>query len=471
MNSRRTTDRTRFVSLIAAFCCTAAAASVSAEDCQPAFVFSAATREGIAQQPMHGIESVSIEEPDDASGAGADKLVFRIKVTGFAQRADNFSLGLTFRFADDPAGLPRHVAMSMEGGRARFTFSGIHGEQKAEPESNYTLDGVITIVVRKEELRPDLAPGHQLIDITVAGSGEASAAGDAPQQYVTNASSYTLNGPCQLEPPPIRLANIAGRSLVRQGDDVAIGGFIISGPTAKRVIVRAIGPSLKSGDAALSGRMQNPTLEVRSGSGELIGQNDDWRTSPQAQQIQNSGLAPKEDREAAIIADLEAGSYTAILRGANATEGIAVIEIYDLQLGTQAELANLASRAFVSTGDNVLIGGFIVNGGGAARVLVRAIGSSLAGAVPDELEDPTIEVTNAEGAKVVENDNWRSSPNAAEIEATGAAPSDDREAAGTASVTAGPYTAVVRGARGSTGVGVVEIYRLGIQSEDAEETH
>jgi hypothetical protein len=167
-----------------------------------------------------------------------------------------------------------------------------------------------------------------------------------------------------------------------------------------------------------------------------------------------------DDKEPAVIATLEPGAYTAVLRGANQAEGIAVIEIYDLQVGTESELANLAARTFVRTGDDVLVGGFILSGGRSTGILLRAIGPSLAGSVPNELQNPEMELFDPQGIRIAENDDWRKARNAAQIEATGAAPTHDKEAAILMGLSAGNYTAVVRGVGNGTGVGVVEIYRL-----------
>lgn len=288
----------------------------------------------------------------------------------------------------------------------------------------------------------------------------AALAQDPCQPTRTGSAGETVNTPCESEPPPFRLLNIAGRARVQPDERALIGGFIIGGALPVRVIVRGIGTSLKADDAPLEGRLLDPALELRGGSGELIRENNDWRASPQADQIRGTGLAPREDREAAIVAMLEPGTYTAILRGSGRTEGIGVIEIYDLQASADARLSNLASRAYVSTGNDVLIGGFIVHGGPAQRVLLRAIGSSLAGAVPEHLQDPTIEVVNAEGTKIGENDNWREGRNPAEIEGTGAAPGHEKESALIVTIGAGIYTATVRGKNDGRGTGVVEIYRL-----------
>jgi hypothetical protein len=276
----------------------------------------------------------------------------------------------------------------------------------------------------------------------------------------TLAGAAADSAACESEPPPFRLLNIAGRAIVQREDRALIGGFIIDGALPVRVIVRAIGTSLHKDDSPLNGRLLNPALELRDSAGEVIAENDDWRSSPQAEQIRATGLAPREDEEAAIVATLEPGSYTAVLRGANETEGIGVVEVYDLQSSASAELANLAARAFVSTGDNVLIGGLIVQGGPAKGVLIRAIGSSLTEALPDALQDPTLELVNAEGMKIGENDDWREARNAAAIESTGAAPAHDKESAILIALTAGPYTATVRGKNNGKGIGVIEIYRI-----------
>jgi hypothetical protein len=283
---------------------------------------------------------------------------------------------------------------------------------------------------------------------------------DPCQPTFTSGSGAAIDATCESEPLPFRLLNIAGRAIAQREERALIGGFIIDGTSAVRVIIRAIGTSLKSGDSPLNGRLVNPVLELHGSAGELIAENDDWRASPQEDQIRATGLAPREDREAAIVATLQPGSYTALLRGAGDTEGIGVIEIYDLQTSESAELANLAARAFVSTGDNVLIGGLIVQGAPAKAVLIRAIGSSLAETVPDALQDPTVELINAEGMKVGENDDWREARNAAAMESTGAAPTHDKEAAILMALPAGPYTATVRGKNNGKGIGVIEIYRI-----------
>lgn len=127
-------------------------------------------------------------------------------------------------------------------------------------------------------------------------------------------------------PSPARLLNISTRGRVQTQDNVLIGGFIITGNDPKRVILRAIGPSLRVGDQPVEGRLDDPTLELYDGNGAPIAANDDWKESSEREEIENSGLAPSDDRESALARTLNPGSYTAIVRGKNDTTGIALVE-------------------------------------------------------------------------------------------------------------------------------------------------
>jgi hypothetical protein len=258
-----------------------------------------------------------------------------------------------------------------------------------------------------------------------------------------------------------QLRNISSRADVETGDHVLIGGFIVTGTTPKQVIIRAIGPSLNVNGVPVSGALQDPTLELHSGNA-TIAFNDNWRDSQEAE-IMQSGLAPTSDMESAIIRTLDPGPYTAIVRGKNDTTGIGLVEIFDLDDAVHPRLANISSRAFVQTGDNVLIGGFIVRGGDAttAPVVVRAIGPSLATqGVSDALQDPTLELHDANGAVIAFDDNWKDSQQS-DIMQTGLAPTNDAESAIFLNAAPGAYTAIVRGKNDTTGTALVEIYNTG----------
>jgi hypothetical protein len=252
---------------------------------------------------------------------------------------------------------------------------------------------------------------------------------------------------------PSTLANISTRLRVETGDNVLIGGFIITGTQPKRVIVRAIGPSL-----TLTGVLANPILELHGPGGFGTITNNDWR-SDQETEIMATTIPPSNDLESAIVADLPANNsaYTAIVRGVNDGTGIGVVEAYDLDRSVDSKLANISTRGLVQTGDDVLIGGFIIVGQNPLRVIVRAIGPSLG--VAGELADPALELRNGDGGLIDSNDNWRSD-HEAEIMATTIPPSNDLESAIVRDLPPGTYTAIVRGVNNTTGVGLVEAYSL-----------
>lgn len=262
---------------------------------------------------------------------------------------------------------------------------------------------------------------------------------------------------------PAQFLNISTRGFVQTGDQVLIGGFIVSGSSSKRVLLRGMGPSLS--EAGLSNVLTNPAIEVRNQNGILVFANDNWKDA-QRVEIIATGLAPHDDREAAVVANqLASGNYTAILRGTGNETGIGLIEVYDLSPDSGSLLANISSRGFVDAGDRAMIGGFIVGGeSDAARILVRGIGPSLVGAgIADSLSDPTLELRHSNGTLLAANDNWKETQQSA-IEQTGAAPREDLEAAIVADLAPGDYTAVVRGEDNGVGTAVVELYDLNVSS-------
>lgn len=252
---------------------------------------------------------------------------------------------------------------------------------------------------------------------------------------------------------PVSLANISTRIRVETGNNVLIGGFIITGAQPKKIIVRAIGPSLP-----LGGLLTDPILELHDSAGGLIAINDNWR-SDQETEINATGIPPGNDFESAIVQTLPANNaaYTAIVRGVNNGTGVGLVEAYDLNRTVDSKLGNISTRGLVQTGDDVLIAGTIVVGQVSQRVILRAIGPSLS--ISGKLADPTLELRDTNGGVVASNDNWRTDQEA-EIIATGIPPSADLESAIVRSLAPSNYTAILRGVNGTTGVALVEAYGL-----------
>jgi hypothetical protein len=234
-----------------------------------------------------------------------------------------------------------------------------------------------------------------------------------------------------------------------------IGGFIITGTETKTVIVRGIGPSV-----TLPGVLPDPVIEVYDSNGKFLASNDNWKDAATRQEIMDSGLAPTNDLEAALWGVINPGAYTVVVHDKNNTTGIGLFEVYDLDQAADSRLANISTRGFVDTGDNILIGGTIVTGNGPANVLLRAIGPSLTSAgVSNALQDPKLDLYDSQGQVIASDDNWKDSQQA-DIEATTIPPSDDRESAILRTLAPGQYTATVRGVNGTSGVAVVEAYQL-----------
>jgi hypothetical protein len=280
-----------------------------------------------------------------------------------------------------------------------------------------------------------------------------------PQLTVT----YTLPSATPTPTPsgsPSQLLNISTRLRVETGDDALIGGFIITGNASKKVIIRAIGPSL--GQFGLTDLLANPVLELRAANGSVLMSNNDWKDS-QRTEIENSGLPPTNDFESAIITTLAPANYTAVVRGHQDMTGIGVVEVYDLDQAVDSLLANISSRGLVKTGNNVMIGGFIIGGGTAsAKVVLRAIGPSLSQqGVANPLPDPTLELRDGNGGLLASNDNWMDNPaQAAELVALGVQPQNNFESALIATLPPGQSTGIVAGKQDAIGVALVEVYHL-----------
>jgi hypothetical protein len=246
---------------------------------------------------------------------------------------------------------------------------------------------------------------------------------------------------------------------VQTGDSVGIGGFIITGTAPKHVLLRAIGPSITGVPNVLT----DPVLELHGPGAFVTITNDNWRDTQEVE-IQATGIPPTNDLESAIVATLAPGAYTAIVRGNNNITGVALIEVYDLSQAVSAKLANISTRAFVSTGDDIVIAGFILGGNsGMDRIVVRGIGPSLtAFGVPDALANPTLEMRDSNGALLIANNDWQDDPaQAAELTAAGLAPTNQLESGIAATLPPGLYTALLTGLNNGVGNGVVEVYDRG----------
>jgi uncharacterized delta-60 repeat protein len=309
-----------------------------------------------------------------------------------------------------------------------------------------------------------LPPGFSIDPATGLITGTPSAANVGTYTITVTATnaegtSATFQLVLTILPPatPTTLLNISTRLRVLTGDNALIGGFIITGTAPKRVIVRAIGPSLT--DSGVPGALTDPVLELHGPGGFITITNDNWRDTQQSE-IEATGIPPSNNLESAIVATLPPGAYTAIVRGQSDGTGVGLVEAYDLDSAADSQLANISTRGFVDTGENVMIGGLI--GGpasaGGGPMLVRAIGPSLGG-VQGALQDPTLELRNGAGSLIASNDDWRDTQQAA-IEATGIQPSNEKESAILSTLAPGNYTAIVRGTNNGTGVGLVEVYNL-----------
>ncbi|MFZ1220101.1 MAG: peptidylprolyl isomerase [Chthoniobacterales bacterium] len=273
---------------------------------------------------------------------------------------------------------------------------------------------------------------------------------------VTNSQMFTVT----VVAAPGRPVNLSTRMQVGTGDNALIAGFIMRGSASKRLVIRALGPS-----TGLAGAVANPTLELHDATGATIATNDNWGDAANKQDVSYFGFAPGSPNESVILAtvpsDPSAASYTAVMRGANNTTGLGLVEVYDLDSGPGSTLLNIATRGQVGTDPNALIGGFIMGGTESKQILVRATGPSLtAFGVPNALADPTLELRDMNGGLVDSNDNWMDSPQKTQIQASGLAPTDPKESAVLRTLAAGQYTAVVHGVSNGTGVGTVQIYQL-----------
>jgi hypothetical protein len=284
-------------------------------------------------------------------------------------------------------------------------------------------------------------------------------------QYPTVSCNTAYNSiPIHLEstkfpavgPQPL---NLSTRGLVGTGDNVVIGGFIITGTDPKTIVLRALGPSLSA--YGLSGVLSDPVLKVYNSSRTLIATNDDWQSDPNQLVVEANGLAPANPLESATAQTLAPGAYTVTVTGKDATTGISLVELYDLSALSHSKLENMSTRGFVGTGDDALISGFIVGDVGSTTVIVRVLGPSLAAfGVSGVLSDPILTIYDSTGSVIARNDNWLDNVNWIDVQKNGLSPIDQRESALVLHLPPGAYTAIVTGANGATGIGLAEVYTL-----------
>jgi hypothetical protein len=423
------------------------------------------------------IRSLTISEP--TSGASTGKIVFNLKVSDLTVVPNSRMWRVVWNSPNAPDG-QFYVGMTKdENGAVTFEYGtvatqvvglvlGIPTTTKVgTPDSaSFTPDGLITIAVSRDKIggvrTGDLLGGfsvrtyatrtNEIRSTNALDTTTNATANDLP----ANAATYQVVG----VPGLPQLLNISTRLRVQPGDNALIAGFIVDGSEAKKVIVRGIGPSLTSNGGPFPGRLEDPTIDLYGPNADLIASNDNWREG-NAAEVQQSGIPPANDAEAAIVATLDPGAYTAIVRGKGDSSGVGLAEAYDISQPVASRLANISTRGAVEGGDNVMIGGFIIGPTNSSnlRLIVRAIGPSLTGrGVSGALADPNLTLADANGTAIATNDNWETGDDGT-IGQTGLAPSDPAEAAIVRSLPPGLYTAIVDG-KGGTGVGLVEVYAL-----------
>jgi phospholipase/lecithinase/hemolysin len=402
-----------------------------------------------------------------ATAARATALVSRLANAGaqYILVPNITPLGVIPRYASEPA---RITALNADSAAYRAELDA----DLTALQSSLATQG-LTPTIYRVDLWSDAVrlfsngPRYGFTNITSPAQGS----GGSPDQYIfwddvhpTTAGHFRLaktafDAMTNPPPAPSKALNISTRVFVDTGERVSVAGFIVTGNIAKKVLIRGIGPSLAANGVPTV--LANPTLTLFDTAGNVTMTNDDWKNSPDAAEIMSSGLAPTNDSESAIIATLAPGQYTAQLAGKDNGTGNGVIEIYDLQSGSSATLANLSTRGYVGAGDNVMIGGVIIGNGDNPIMVFRALGPSLASSgIANPLLDPTLELYDSNGTLIAFDDDWKI-PQVQAVRAVNLVPPDDRESAiVSAFLSPGNYTAVVRGKNGTTGVALVEAYRL-----------
>ena len=430
-----------------------------------------------AANPDLDIQSLSIAEP--GSGPNAGRLVFNLKMTNLGTIPPDRRWRIIWNSPAAPDG-QYYVGMTSDSsGAVSFEYGTVatpviglvlgdpQTTKKGTPDAgSFTPAGLITIAISRDKVgnpqTGDLLGAFSVrtfsdntnkVRSTLAVDTTANANAN---DETANSATYALVGP-----QAARLQNISTRAQVGTSDKVLIGGFIITGSQAKRVIVRGRGPSLSA--QGIADPLHDPIIDLYgSAPGNAIASNDDWQAT-QKTEIEATGLAPSSPLESAIIQTLAPGAYTVIVRDKDTSAArLGIVEVFDVSPATNGQLGNLSSRGFVGTGDNVLIGGVIVGPAstGNANLLIRSLGPSLGSfGVAGALPDPKLKVVDQNGTEIASNDDWRANEAAIQSQAPTLAPPRNEEAALIASVAPGLYTVVVEG-KNATGVATVEVYTL-----------
>lgn len=347
------------------------------------------------------------------------------------------------------------------------------------PASQYAAIGDTATLTVAASGNP--TPTYQWKKDGVSIAGATSATLTLSNVQASDAGSYTaiasnVAGTATSAPAALtvgaktRVVNLSTRAQVGTGDNVLIAGFIINGTTPKKMLIRAVGPTLTQ--FSVDGFLANPFLRVTTPSGETVASNDDWGITSNLPELiaaqTQTGAFPlqKDSKDAALVATLQPGAYTAVISGVNSTVGVALAELYEVDSTTPNQLVNISARAFVGTGSKVLIPGIVVSGDAPKKFLVRAVGPGLKQfGVTGVLDNPRLEVVNSKGDTIAVNDDWSVNENLAETKSVTQAlniftlDADSKDAAAVVSLAPGMYTVVVRGVGETSGIALVELYQ------------
>ncbi|HKR32147.1 MAG TPA: putative Ig domain-containing protein [Terriglobales bacterium] len=391
----------------------------------------------------------------DGTASGGTQGNYPINITASNGTPPNTAQAFTIRVQNVP---PVLKAPAITSGAATSFIVGTAGTftitTTGSPTPTLTLDGG----------QPAWLSFVDNTDGTATISGTPDAGSDLTYSFTITARNgvspvATQDFTLHITPVPAsaQLVNVSTRLLIQTGDKVGIGGFIITGTASKKVLIRGIGPTLTR--YGIANALQDPVLELHN-STSVLTSNDDWKV-PQQAAIEATGLAPPDDREPAILLNLQPGNYTVIQSGKNGATGVGLIEVYDVDVLSTSQLTNISTRGLVQAGGNVMIGGFMVNGAsGSINLVVRALGPTLTSyGVANALADPTLELHDGNGTVIRSNNNWKDSQQT-QIQNSGYEPPNDLESAIAITVSSGNYTAIVRGNNNTTGVALVEVYQV-----------